>query len=177
VSEPLYGVMAEFRHGEALLAAARRAREAGYASVEAYAPFAVPGLAEAAGMRRNGVPACVLAGGLIGAIGGLMMQWYSATLSYPINVGGRPAASWAAFVPAAFELMLLGGALFGFVGMLALNGLPRLRHPVFNVPEFDLASRDRFFLCLPVGGTRFAPESTRRFLAEQEPLAVWDVPQ
>ena len=168
----LYGVMAEFAGAERLLAAARKAREAGYSTIEAYSPFPIEGLAEATGFRRNWVPAIVFAGGLAGGIGGYFMQWYSAVLSYPINSGGKPPHSWPEFIPVTFELTVLAAAIAGVVGMLALNGLPRLYHPVFNVREFDLASRNRFFLCL-----RHAdPESARKFLRDQQPLGVWDVP-
>jgi hypothetical protein len=135
----LYGVMAEFASAEALLAAVRKARAAGYANVEAYAPFPVEGLPEATGFKRNWIPAIVLGGGLAGGIGGYFMQWYSAVLSYPINSGGKPPHSWPEFIPVTFELTVLVAALAGVIGMLALNGLPRLYHPVFNVREFDLA--------------------------------------
>lgn len=168
----LYGVMAEFASADALLAATRAAREAGYAKVEAYAPFPVEGLAEATGFRRNWVPPIVLAGGLVGGIGGYFMQWYSSVISYPINSGGKPPHSWPEFIPVTFELTILIAALAAVAGMLLLNGLPKLYHPVFNVREFDLASRNRFFLCLP-GSER---DKANEFLSSLQPLGVWDVP-
>ena len=168
----LYGVMAEFAGAAQLLAAARTAREAGYEDVEAYSPFPIEGLAESTGFRRNWIPAIVLAGGLAGGIGGYFMQWYSAVLSYPINSGGKPLHSWPEFIPVTFELTVLVAAIAGVVGMLALNGLPRLYHPVFNVREFDLASRNRFFLCL----RHAEPQCARKFLHGLDPLGVWDVP-
>ena len=167
----LYGLIAEFASPEKLLEATEKARAAGYRRVEAYSPFPIEGLAEATGMRRNWVPAIVLAGGLAGGIGGYFMQWYSAVLSYPINSGGKPLHSWPEFIPVTFETTVLAAALAGVAGMLLLNGLPKLYHPVFNVPQFDLASRNRFFLCL-----RSADESARRFLEELQPLGVWEVP-
>ena len=173
MSSGLYGVMAEFRHAEALVEAAHRARDAGYRDVEAYSPFPVDGLADAVGFRGSRVPLIVFVAGLLGGLGGFFMQWYSAVISYPINSGGKPLNSWPAFIPVTFELTVLAGAVIGFIGLLALNGLPRLYHPVFNVREFDLASRNRFFLCLP--GAEAAP--ARRFLETLDPLGVWDVPQ
>lgn len=177
MSAPLYGMMAEFQHADALVEATRRVRAAGYTRVEAYAPFPVPGLAEATGFRSNRVPLIVLIGGLVGGLGGYFMQWYSAVVSYPINSGGKPLNSWPEFIPPTFELTILVAALAAFFGMLVLNGLPRLNHPVFNVREFDLASRNRFFLCLPAADPAFSAEAARRLLAELEPRGIWDVPQ
>jgi len=116
------------------------------------------------------VPPIVLAGGLAGGLGGYFMQWYSAVISYPINSGGKPPHSWPEFIPVTFEMTVLVAAVAGVIGMLALNGLPRLHHPVFDVPAFDLASRNRFFLVI-------REESGRRLLEALEPLAVWEVPE
>jgi len=166
--------MAELASADALLEATRKARAGGYTAVEAYSPFPIEGLAEATGMKRNWVPPIVLGGGLVGCIGGYFMQWYSAVVSYPINSGGRPAHSWPEFIPVTFELTVLIAALAGVAGMLFLNGLPRLTHPVFNLREFDLASRNRFFICLRSQDPQF--ESARNFLRDLEPLGIWDVP-
>jgi Protein of unknown function (DUF3341) len=170
----IYGVLAEFPSADALLAAARKAREAGYRRIEAYSPFPIEGLAQATGLRRNWVAPIVLGGGLIGGIGGYFMQWYSAVISYPINSGGKPPHSWPEFIPVTFELTILIAALAGVAGMLWLNGLPRLHHPVFNVREFDLASRNRFFLCVLAGDPDFP--AAANFLRELHPLGMWDVP-
>ncbi len=172
-----YGIMAELASAEALLEAARRARAAGYRSIEAYSPFPVEGLAEAIGFERNRVPLLVLLGGIAGGLLGYLMQWYAAVMSYPVNVGGRPLNSWPAFIPVAFELTVLGAALAAVFGMLFLNGLPRLVHPVFNVPDFDLATRNRFFLCLRSGAPGFEAHAARRFLEDLKPLRIMEVPR
>ncbi len=172
-----YGLLAEFKTAEDLVEAARRARNAGYRRIEAYAPFPVDGLVEAVGSYKDRIPLMTLLGGVIGGVGGYFMQWYSAVISYPINQGGRPYHSWPAFIPVTFELTVLGAALFAVIGMLALNGLPKLYHPLFNVAEFGLATRNRFFLCLRKTDPRYEPEETRQFLASLQPLAVTEVPQ
>jgi hypothetical protein len=176
VSAPLYGLIAEFRTADALLDAARRARDAGYRELEAYAPYPVEGIAEAVGFRRNRVPLVTLLGGLVGGIGGYFLQWYSAVIDYPINVGGRPLHSWPSFIPPTFELTILGAALGAVFGMLALNGLPRLRHPIFNAPDFEQATRNRFFLCLAARDPDFDFGRGRDFLASLGPLSVGEVP-
>ncbi len=171
-----YGWLAEFKTAEDLLAAATRARQTGYHLVDAYTPFPVEGLVEAVGSYKDRIPLITLIGGVIGGAGGYFMQWYSAVIDYPINQGGRPYHSWAAFIPVTFELTVLGAALFALVGLLALNGLPKLYHPLFNVPEFELASRSRFFLCLRSKDPRYEREATQQFLLSLNPVALTEVP-
>jgi hypothetical protein len=170
-----YGVMAEFATPEALLAASREARERGYRELEAFSPYSIDGLAEAIGFRRNRVPLLTLLGGIVGGAGGYFMQWYSAVIDYPINSGGRPFHSWPAFVPSTFELTVLGAALAGFFGMLILNGLPRLHHPVFDAAEFDLASRNRFFLCIRSDDDSFVRGEVHAFLRALKPIRIVDI--
>ncbi len=160
----IYGLMAEFETPSQLVAAAERARVEGYRKMDAYAPFPVEGLADALDFRRTRVPLITLIGGLIGGLGGYYMQYWIAAVDYPVNVGGRPLNSWPAFIPVTFELTVLGAALAAVLGMLALNGLPMPHHPVFNVPRFALATRDRFFLCIEAADPRFDRAGTKRFL-------------
>ena len=148
VSRTPWALMAEFATAEELLAAARKASEAGYTRAEAYSPFHIEGLAEALGFRRSGVPLATFAGGLLGGLGGFFMQWYSAVIDYPIDVGGRPLNSWPMFVPVTFEMTVLGAALAAFVAVIAGSRLPDIAHPLFSAKDFDLAMRNRFFLCL-----------------------------
>jgi hypothetical protein len=171
-----HGLMAEFDDPRALVAAAGRARAEGYRSMDAYTPFPVEGLAEALGFRKNRLPLLVLAGGLVGAAGGYFLQYYGNVVDYPINIGGRPLHSWPSFIVPAFETTILCAALAAVLGMLGLNGLPKPYHPVFNVPRFALASRDRFFLVIEAADPAFDPIATRAFLESLSPLEVSDVP-
>jgi len=172
-----YGMLAELSDADRLMEAVREVRKQGYTRVEAYAPFPVDGLAEALGKHRDRVPLLTLIGGLIGGGGGYLMQWYSATISYPVNVGGRPLHSWPSFIPVTFEMTVLGAAIFAVFGMLLLNGLPRLYHPLFNVPEFDLASRNRFFLCVRCDDPNYEAAQVRAMLHGLQSLLVCEVPQ
>lgn len=171
----IYGLMAEFDHPGDLVAAAARAREAGYTRFEAYTPFPIEELNEAMHLPAGRLPALIFAGGLLGGAGGFALQYWASVAAYPLNVGGRPLFSWPAFIPVTFETTILAAALVAVVGMLALNGLPEPYHPVFNVPAFELASRNRFFLVIESADRKFAREETRRFLERLKPLAVFDV--
>ena len=172
---PLYGLVAEFDSPAGLLTATQKAVAAGYQKLEAYSPFPVEGLDEALGFHRSRVPLITLLGGIFGGVGGFFMQWYSATIHYPINIGGRPLNSWPSFIPVVFELTILGAAICGVLGMLALNGLPMPYHPLFNVEQFKRASRDRFFLCIESRVPKYEPAATRRFLESLNAKGVYDV--
>lgn len=173
----LYGVLAEYAGADDLLAAVRQARAAGLERLDAYAPYAVEGLAEALGPVPRGVAPWTLAGGVLGGAGAYGMQWYAAVVSYPVNVGGRPLHSWPAFIPITFELTILGAALAAVVAMLVQNGLPRLVHPLFASPAFDLATRDRYYLVARAGGEAFDAGACRAMLASTAPLLVCEVPR
>jgi hypothetical protein len=173
---PIYGLLAEFDSAAHLVEAARRVRDEGYRKTDAYSPFPVEGLDEALGIQQTRLPFLVLIGGLIGCGGGYFMQYYSAVIDYPFNIGGRPFHSWPSFIPITFELTILTAALFAVFAVLALNGLPMPYHPVFNVPRFALASRDRFFLCIEAMDAKFDREQTRRFLDGLGPRGVDEVP-
>ena len=173
----LYGLMAEFEHPEELLEAARRAHVEGYRKMGAYTPIPVEGLSAVMGHRRTRLPVITLIGGVLGGLTGYLMQYYASVIHYPMNVGGRPFHSWPAFIPITFELTVLGAALFTVLAILGLNGLPTPYHPVFNVPEFKLATRNRFFLCIQTRDPKFAAAETRSFLQSLHPLGIHEVPR
>jgi hypothetical protein len=171
-SPAIHGLMAEFDDPSALVSAARRAHHEGYRRMDGYSPFPIEELHEALGLRHTRLPLIVLIGGLIGCIGGYALQYWVSAVAFPLNVGGKPYHSWPAFIPVTFECTILAAALSAVLGMLALNGLPMPYHPVFNVPRFALASRNRFFLCIEASDPRFDLEATRRFLETLEPREV-----
>ncbi len=175
MNDALHGIMAEFLEPEQLLNAAQEAYKAGYRTMEAYTPYEVEGVAEAIGFPKTRVPLVVLLGGICGGLTAYGMQWYSAVVDYPLNVGGRPLHSWPSFVPITFELTVLFASIAAVVGMLAMNGLPKPFHPVFNAPEFKLASQTRFFLCIESGDPLFRVDEVRRFLLSLSPVTVTEV--
>lgn len=173
----LYGLVAEFEHPEDLLAATQRAYDAGYRRMGAYTPIPIDGLIEALGTPPTRLPYLTLTGAVLGGATGYAMQYYASVISYPLNIGGRPFHSWPSFMPIVFELSILGAALFSVLGMLALNGLPTPYHPLFNVPEFKLASRNRFFLCIQAHDPAFEFDRTQTFLTSLKPRSVLEVPK
>jgi Alternative complex III, ActD subunit len=172
---PIYGLMAEFPSADALIAAAHQVHEAGFQKVDAYTPYPIEAVSEALDLPRSKVPLIVLIGGLLGGLGGYMLQYWSQVIRYPMNIGGRPVHSWPAFIVPTFECTILGASLAAVVGMILLNGLPLPYHPVFNVPRFALASRDRYFLVIEAVDPKFDPDATRSFLADLNASEVSEV--
>ena len=172
----IYGIMAEFDSAQALLDAARNTYQAGYKKIDAYSPFPIEGLAEEIGFHHDEVPLVVLIGGILGGSLGYLMQWWCDAVDYPLNIGGRPYHSWPAFIVITFEMTVLFGGISALFGMLALNGLPMPYHPVFNVPRFSAASKDRFFLIVFSSDLKYNPADTRRFLESLNPRSVSEVP-
>ena len=171
----LYGLMTMFDNPDDLLAAAHKTYAAGYRKMDAYSPFPIHGLAEAVGYRRRILPWIVLSGGIFGGIAGFALQYWVAVIALPVNVGGRPLNSWPAFIPVTFETTVLCAALSAVLGMLALNGLPRPHHPVFNQPRFAMATRNRFFLCIESADPLFDRSATGKHLEGLSPYGVLPV--
>jgi hypothetical protein len=173
--KPLYGLMAEFATPEQLVYAAETAHHEGYRKMDAYSPLPIEELHHAMHIPNTPLPKFVLVGGLAGMFGGMsLLQWIS-NIAYPLNIGGRPLNSWVSFIPITFETTVLLAGLTTFVTLVMLCGLPMPYHPVFNVPRFKLASRDRFFLCIEAEDPRFDLQRTKEFLNTLHPHEVSEV--
>jgi ActD protein len=172
---PIWGLMAEFEGPTEVVEAARKVHEAGYRKIDAYTPYPIEELAEALGHHHSWLPLLVLAGGITGCIAGYLLQYWSATIAYPLNIGGRPIHSWPAFIVPTFETTILFAAGTAVLGMLALNGLPEPYHPVFNVPQFARASKDRFFLVIKSRDPKFDQDRTWSYLLSLGPRSVSEV--
>lgn len=172
----VYGLLAEFDDPDRLLDAARAAHKAGYKKMDGYTPFPIHGLSAALGLRQTRLPLIVLAGGIIGCLGGFFMQYFASVIHYPMNIGGRPFNSWPSFIIITFEMTILCAGLSAVLGMLALNGLPQPYHPLFNVASFELASRTHFFLCIEAIDKKFDLTQTAEFLKSLNPTNITIVP-
>jgi hypothetical protein len=172
-----FGIAAEFETPEALIAAVRRAREAGYSKMDAYTPFPVHGLSDELRFRDERVPIFMFLGACVGALSGFFLQTYTNAYDYPFNVGGRPLVAYAAWVPITFECTILFSALTGVFSMIIMNGLPKPYDPMFNIANFARASQDRFFLCIEAKDPNFAVEDTTKFMENLGAVSVEAVPR
>jgi hypothetical protein len=185
---PLYGLMAEFTSTDALLSAAERVHQEGYRRIDALTPMPVHGLAEAMGYDDRRIQKLILAGGIIGCLGGLGLQLHVNLVNfninlggvylsgYPLNIGGRPLVSLPSFIVPAFETTILVAALTAVIGTLALCGFPQPYHPVFNVKRFrERGSTDGLFLCVEADDPKFDVARTREFLQGLGARGVYDV--
>jgi hypothetical protein len=171
----VYGLLAEFDSAQAIVDAARKTRQAGFTKIDTFTPFPIHELDAALKLPRTKLPWLVLGGGITGMCTGFALQYWASVLEYPLNIGGRPLASWPAFIVPSYELTILFAALTAVIGMIALNGLPMPYHPVFNVPQFSNASGDRFFLSIETKDPKFDAASTRVFLEGLHPLGVTEI--
>ena len=175
----LYGYLGEFENAEAVAEVLGRLRAAGWRRLDAFTPYPSETVTDALGSRRSLVPLLALLGGLAGAAGGFLLQYYAEAVAYPIVTGGMPpnAASWPAFIPITFELAILGAALTAAVSMFVLNRLPQPYHPVFNVPEYVRGSQDHFFVLVEARDPHFRVRETRLLLLGLGARQVSDVPE
>jgi hypothetical protein len=170
--------MAVFDTQEQLVNAVRQTQNHGFRRYDAYSPYPIEEAGEAMEIRHTGVAAICWIACLLGAASGFGLMTYNTVASFPLNVGGRPYFSWPAYVPITFELTVLFGGVCTFLSVLALNGLPRFHHPVFNVDEFQRrGSSDGFFLVIEAEDHLFSSTSTYEFLADLKPARIHEVPQ
>jgi hypothetical protein len=168
----LHGLMAEFDSAQALLDATRKTTDSGYTRTDAFSPFPIHGLSDALRIKERKVAPIILFGAMTGTVVGYGLEYWTQVIAYRINIAGRPYHSWVSFIPPAFETTILFAAFSAVFGMLALNGLPRPYHPVFNAPRFALASQDRFFLLIEARDPKFDLGRTRAFLEGLKPREV-----
>lgn len=172
----LWGVLAQFKTSKDLLHAARSAYTDGYRRMDAYSPFPVPDLAQSIGFHKNSVALVCLVGGVLGGSAAYILQYWINVIAYPVNVGGRPLHAWPSFIPPTFEMTVLFAGFGAFFGMWALNGLPMLFHPLFNIKRFESVTRDGFFLSIEARDVKFDLENTRTFLLSLNATSVEEVP-
>jgi hypothetical protein len=161
-------LMAEFATPERAVAALQSLKASGYRAEEAYAPFSSEKLMANSRQNQPCVRPIMFAAAVAGMVTGVVLQYWSAVIAYPINSGGRPLASWPAFVPVIFELTVLFAAVAGFIALLVEAGLTRLHADVFDINRFSRASQDRFFITVEATMTA----KVKRLLRQAESLTA-----
>ena len=136
IQEGTYGLLAEFDTPSDLVRAAQTAYDSGYRRMDCYTPYPVEEAAAAIGFHRDSVSLICLIGGLLGVVAMFSLETWISVWAYPMNIGGRPYYSWPAFIIPAYEWTILFSGLSAAFGMLAVNGLPQVYHPLFNSPNF-----------------------------------------
>lgn len=175
MEKKIYGLLAEFDTTTEIVEAAEKVRDAGYTKTDAFSPFPIHEMDEALGIKRSILPYLVFGGAIVGLLSGIGLQVFVHVIDYPLIVGGRPHLSIPSFIPPAYELTILFAGFTAVFGMLFLNGLPSPYHPVFNVPRFALATREKFFLLIEAKDAKYDYEETKRFMESLNPQEVFDV--
>jgi hypothetical protein len=170
-----FGVLAEFATCDEMSHAVEKSVAAGYTVLDAYSPYPVADAADALKFPKSEMGPVMFIGGLTGLCAGFIMQYWANTWGYALNVGGRPYFSWPSFIPITFEMTVLTTALTGLFALLAICGLPRYNHPLFNSKAFDRATKDRFFVCIEATDPKYKVEEVRAFLNGLHPISVEEV--
>lgn len=172
----VHGRLLQLRDVHALVDAVEALRALGYTRIEAFTPYAVDGVMERLGPAPRRIPRAMFVGALIGMSGMLALQYYAAAIDYPIDVGGRPDASWPAFVPSALEIAILLSVVAGYVAFLVGCGFPALYRAEFNVAWFEEASRDGFLLLIRADDPRWDSTQVAHDVAALAPVRHAEVP-
>lgn len=159
-----YGLLAEFKNEDEIMAAAKEVRAAGFQHWDCHVPYPVHGLDKAMGVKNTILPWIVLAGGLTGATLGYSMQYWMNAIDYPMLISGKPMHSGPSQIPVTFELTILFSAFGAFFGSMALNVLPKFYSPLFRSERFRRATSDRFFVCIEARDSQYSEGKTRDFL-------------
>ncbi len=168
----LAGYLAEYDSVDAVMSAADKVREAGYRRWDVHSPFRIHGIDDVMNIRPTILPWIVLAGGLFGLGGGLLMQWWTMAHDYKYMISGKPYFSLPAFIPVIFECTILCAAFAAVFGMLLLNKLPLHYNPLFKSERFRRVTDDRFFIAIESTDPKFEETRTRELLESTNPIAV-----
>jgi len=160
----IHGIMAEFTTPAAAIHAAEKVRDAGFRKWDVFTPFPVHGMDKAMGLKNSRVGWFSFIGGVTGYTTGMLMIWWMNAVDYKIVIGGKPMFSPFGAFPPSYELTILLGAFGAIGGMLFLNRLPRLHHPLLKNRRFALATHDRYFVVIETADPKFNEVETRKML-------------
>src|ERR1700743_1608706 len=159
-----YGIIADSATPADAMHAPEKVRDAGFRKWEVFAPYPVHGMDKAMGLKNSPVGWFSFIGGCTGYTTGMLIIWYMNAVSYPIVIGGKPMFSPFSAFPPSYELTILFGSFGALLGMLFLNRLPRLHHPLLKNRRFALATHDRYFVVIEANDPKYRQSETQRLL-------------
>jgi len=159
-----FGMLAEYATPADLMHAAEKIRDAGFRRWDVFSPYPIHGMNQAMGLKNSKVGWFGFTGGVTGYTTGMVMIWWMNAFDYKIVIGGKPMFSPFFSFPVSYELTILLGAFGAIGGMLFLNKLPRLHHPLLKNKRFALATHDRFFVVIETADPKFNEVETRKLL-------------
>lgn len=160
------GILASYEYLDSTVDAIEKLRKAGFKDIKAYAPYPEHHIEHALGYGQSPVRVFTLVGGLTGTAAGFgFTSWTS--VDWPLVVGGKPIVSIPAFVPIAFEMTVLFGALSTVIGLFILSRLPNFKPAVVYDPEFTAG---RYGVYIEASGAKL--EEARQILTDEEPVEM-----
>lgn len=171
-NENIYGILAEVRNPHELIEISRTVNKNGYKKFDTFSPFPVHGIDKAMGLQKSRLGWIVLIHGLIGLAGALSMIYFMMAVDYPINISGKSLLNVPAWIPVTFELTVLLSSFGAVFGMLFLNGLPKLNHPLFNSENFKKATIDGFFICIESDDPQFNAEKVHKLFSDAGAVSI-----
>jgi len=159
-----YAIMAEFETPADILHAAEKVNSQGFRNWDVFTPFPIHGMDRAMGIRNSKVGWFSFLGGVTGYTTGMLIIWWMNAVDYPIIIGGKPMFSPFSAFPPSYELTILFGSFGALLGMLFLNRLPRLHHPLLKNKRFALVTHDRYFLVIETDDAKYSETETRKLL-------------
>ena len=171
----VFGLLAEYDTPREIFHACEKVRDAGFQKWDSYTPFPVHNLDKAMGLKPSQLGWVVFFAGMMGASSGMLLQWWTSTIEYPIIIAAKPYFSYQAFVPVTFELGILFASFAAVFGMLIFNKLPQYYHSCFNSERFARVTDDKFFICIEAKDPKYNPEKTRAFLKDTGAVEIEEV--
>jgi Alternative complex III, ActD subunit len=162
----IHSLLAEFENPAALLQAAARMRDSGYVKFDCHSPFPIHGMDEAMGLKRSPLGYIVFTVAAVGLAAGVLLEWWTSTIAYPLVISGKPFFSYQAYGPVAFAVMVLTSSFTALIGMLILNRLPRYFHHLFQSKNFEKITNDGFFISVEREDPQFDLNMTQKILIE-----------
>ncbi len=156
-------LQAVFDREQDLVRAAETAQRDGWRIVDIYSPYPLHATDRLLGLRRSRLPRAAFVYGALGVALALWFQFWVSAWDWPLNVGGRPWNSLPAFVPVAFEMMVLFAGVGVVVTWLFVCRLYPGKEAHLSSPR---VTDDAFVLEVQAPGPDADPPGIRRLFLE-----------